>query len=155
METTQQGKAALQPQSMGDVELVIEPHEIFKRSYNASTRMSHFEGRDEVLVKRTLDSIAAGRSRPGQHEGSLVVEIDSDGCYCRCDPGDHSKDGWAKLEAARAEVILHTPALMRKLGHKAFGRQHAVAVNDSVGYYIVALQASPNKAKIEPVPGNA
>lgn len=118
----------------------IAVHPAFKKHHRPSARLSHFDGSPSELIVRVKEALGSQKpaQKVGKLPGSLIVEIDPTGVYCKVDEGARTRDGYEKPEARRAEVVLHHKEIVMPVGGKYRGRLHRLLRQD-VQYFVVAV----------------
>ena len=124
-------------------EKLVAVHPELKRHYKPSGRLTHFDGREDDLAGRVQTALQSGAPHcRGRFPGSLIVEIAPQGVYCKVAPEGRTREGYEKLEARRAEAVLHTKELVaeqtaRRSGDKR--RRRIRLLGDNVRYFLVAV----------------
>lgn len=129
---------------------VVAVHPRVPRRFKETSSLSHFEGTEEELLARVTQSLGNPTLvRPGQFEGSYVVEVEPQGFRSR-KGAERTMNGLYKPQAGSAEVVLFSK---ETLGRVPADKRPSKKPLPEADLYIVALHGYLSRTN--KVTGNA
>lgn len=119
----------------------IAVHPALKKHHRPSGRLSHFDGSQSDLIARVEQALQSQTTprKVGRIPGSLIVEINPAGVYCKVNEDARTRDGFEKPEAVRAEVVLHSKELVMPANGRHHGRLYRLTRQEGAQYFVVAV----------------